>query len=104
MARKPNSAKIGPFVVPIVYDASQLISDEDASGEWQGQAMRIVIQEDLSEDATRQIVLHEILHGCVAVAEEPDEPSEEAYVRIFSGGLLGVLRDNPKLTQWLLGH
>ena len=63
----------------------------------------------LGEDYKREIVVHEVLHLCFRVTDcDPDrdakanlEDVEERAVAAISGPLLGVLRDNPALVEWL---
>jgi hypothetical protein len=63
----------------------------------------------LGEDYKRETVVHEVLHLCLRVTDcDPDrdakanlEDVEERAVAAISGPLLGVLRDNPALVEWL---
>ena len=49
-------------------------------------------------------VLHEILHACADVVGVDDDKAEERVVTVLSPALLQVLRDNPRLVEWLTGE
>lgn len=75
----------------------------DAVGEWKAGEYLIEIvrgQEPLDEADT---LLHEVMHATLhCQGRENGGEVEEAYVRALATGMLIVLRENPKLTQYLL--
>ncbi len=72
----------------------------------------IRVLDGMKPDATRDTVLHEIVHG-VFKSRIPDRPWRElagkhagevmeTVVEALSSGMLQVLRKNPQLVTWLL--
>lgn len=103
----PRSIKIGP------YDWKVVIETEDRDGEeLYGQAVfdnKTVLlwpKHLLSASHIVGIVIHECLHiifdhAGLAKLKRGKEEREEQIVLGFQDGLVGVLRDNPKLMTWM---
>jgi hypothetical protein len=49
----------------------------------------------------RDTVLHEVMHAVLRQQGRRYTKAEEVYVTALATGLLGCLRDNPKLTDYL---
>jgi hypothetical protein len=96
--KRPTRVKVGPFDFRIEYVDLELA---DRSGSFEPKTLRILIDNDVPVPVQRHILLHELMHACVFVSDEPESETEEAYVRVISGQLLAVLRDNPKVATWL---
>lgn len=72
----------------------------------------IVLSSDLSNGKEKVTMLHEILHairmsndGMPRPNKEDDfETWEHYFVAMYETGLLAVLKDNPKLVEWLLNE
>ena len=70
----------------------------------------IVLSSDLSNGKEKVTMLHEILHavrmsndGMPRPSKEDDfEAWEHYFIAMYETGLLAVLKDNPKLVEWLL--
>ena len=70
----------------------------------------IVLSSDLSNGKEKITMLHEVLHairmnndGMPRPNKEDDfEAWEHYFIAMYETGLLGVLKDNPKLVEWLL--
>lgn len=70
---------------------------------------RIIIRKGLAADYEAEVVLHEVLHQCLAAANcELDtlakagvEDLEEAAVATIAGMVLATLRRNPELVTYL---
>ena len=61
-------------------------------------SMRDVFETDQQEAET---FLHELLHAAFSVAGIHDKDSHERTVAALSTTLAGVIRDNPKIVDWL---
>ena len=72
----------------------------------------IVLSSDLSNGKEKVTMLHEILHavrmsndGMPRPTKEDDfETWEHYFIAMYETGLLAVLKDNPKLVEWLLNE
>ena len=63
--------------------------------------------DDVSPDCQRETVLHEVLHGLLAVSALDEEPwlndtRAESLVNRLAPVLYETLRSNPRLTQYLM--
>ena len=61
-------------------------------------SMRDVFETDQQEAET---FLHELLHAAFSVAGIHDKDSHERTVALLSVSLAGVIRDNPRIVDWL---
>lgn len=62
---------------------------------------KIVIERGLRPRMLADVVIHEILHAIHCATGAEQELSEEQIAMTFSGPLVCVLRDNPRLFDWL---
>ena len=68
----------------------------------------IVIDKDQSESKKRVTVWHELMHAARMTFDADDnkkldyEGWEHHFIGVWENSLLMILRDNPKLTEWLL--
>lgn len=108
MCKLPSKFKSGPSTWTIVKrEAAEM---NGAFGQSDPRKMVITIATDLSPDAERSTFFHELLHTAfdtsgawevfnkAAAAGE----KEEAVVRCLENPLLQILRDNPKVMEYLL--
>jgi len=71
----------------------------------------IVIDADLHETKKRVVLIHELLHASRMVFEPSIKPTEKDdyeawehhFINIFENSIVMILKDNPKLVEWLLG-
>jgi Zn-dependent peptidase ImmA (M78 family) len=71
----------------------------------------IVIDQDLHESKKKVTVFHEVMHAARFIFEN-EKPKKNAdfdelehhFIALWENSLLMVLRDNPELTDWLLGE
>jgi hypothetical protein len=86
----------------VVVDREQIIHD---AGECHGATSTrrhvIVVDGSLEGTSLAEVLLHELLHACLAGATLEDE-AEEAMVNAAAGPLLDALRSNPGLVRVLL--
>ncbi len=74
-----------------------------AVGEWKAGEYLIEILQGQEALDTADTLLHEVMHATLhCQGRESGGDVEEAYVRALASGMLIVLRENPKLTQYLL--
>lgn len=123
----PSSVRVGAFDYRILTDTAEIKryrrhADIDDDAEWVAfsdhDRLLIGINPAHAVAAQRRDLLHELLHCCLRlggvwpdayadlVAEARGRHGgnnvEEVVVTGLTGPLLGVLRDNPDLTKWLL--
>ena len=78
-------------------------NDERLLGEIDYTHSRINIEQSISTEMKRTVILHEILHGILEQAGVRDD-SEETLVNVLSYGLISVFRYNLPLIAFLQGH
>ena len=107
-----KSIKIGPQRFTIIErspDEDGMLSD-GAYGYTLDSKNVIVIASDLGNGKQKITLLHEVLHAIRMSNEGMPKPSkdddfeawEHYFIAMYETGLLAVLKDNPKLTEWLL--
>lgn len=63
----------------------------------------ILLDEELSHEALRVCLLHEIVHGILSESGLVfEERKEDKIVRVISNGIFQVLSENPKLASFVL--
>ena len=70
----------------------------------------IVLDSDLHDSKKKIVLIHELLHAFRMVFEPSIKPTEKDdydawehhFINIFENNIVMVLRDNPKLVEWLL--
>lgn len=97
----PKRVKVAPFA----YDVHVVPGLPDA-GVCTGDAESILIAEDMTEAQKRDTLIHESLHaefrqGLTSVLKEYDKTLEETLCAFLAPRILGLLRDNPKLVEYL---
>lgn len=103
MAKRPTSARIGPFTYAIEWPI--FVSDEDGevvSGEAAHVELTIRVSRGLPIDLQRKTLLHELMHAAVFVTgHNTDEVTEEQFIRSSAFALFGILRDNPDVARFI---
>jgi len=113
--RRPTSLRIGwaTWKVRWLTDkqwAKQAPDHPDEGGLTYTGCLEIWVRKHhaMSEDMMREVLLHEILHAAVATAavgpalgRVKKRDIEETAVAAIAGPLLGALRDNPGLADYL---
>jgi hypothetical protein len=125
-ASRPRQIRVGHLTYRVVVDAAEIqrMSNRNAEDDFEWTAFSdhdqlvIGINSGNPVAVQRQDMLHELLHcalryagvwpnayaAVLAAADAPPHGGytvEEFVVAAASSPLLGVLRDNPKLTRWL---
>jgi hypothetical protein len=112
--KRPTKVLVGGLVYRVKYDEASLKAAkarelEDLNGHCANDQLLITVDGSMAEPNVREILLHEILHACHWAAGAPltlmkeDDP-EEGLVRVLSPRLMGVLRNNPDVLEYLLGE
>lgn len=107
----PDSVKIGIQVFQIVehHPKDDPLLTEGNYGYTQDARNIIVIDKSMHESKKRVTVWHEIMHATrfIFETERPRklteyEDWEHHFIAVWENSLLMVMKDNPKLMQWLL--
>lgn len=108
----PKKIKIGPQSWTVVERerATDGLLDDGSYGYTLPNANLIVLDANIPHSKKRSVMLHEILHAVRLQYDPTQKPSREAdldewehfFIGVWDNGLLGVLRDNPKLVEWLV--
>lgn len=98
----PRTIRIGPhsYVVRRVTEAEM---PED-NGDCNFDRLEIALQRGLRRSKAREILLHEVLHGCThpSLNQADRTFTDEDFVTAIAPALLQTLRDNPKLVAFLV--
>lgn len=100
----PRTIKVGPYE----YMVRLVSGDEipDRLGDANQDLHEIQIVKHLRTEKKREIILHEVLHTIHGLTGRWDDAprTDEEWIDATVHGLLGVLRDNPKLVEYLVGE
>lgn len=103
----PNPVRVGHVRYEVRYEKG-LSSTAGAAGVCGTDTQTVLIDPDLGPDATRETVLHELLHALVDYADldvrlaDVEKALEERVVNSLAPVLLAALRDNPTLVKFLV--
>lgn len=101
----PGTIKVGPHVYRIVADQNRELEADDSAGRTSPAVGEIQIRSDhKSHTYIADTLLHEVLHAVIHNVSGAPSGEEEQFVERMSTGLLGVLRDNPDLIEFLTGE
>ena len=93
--------RIGPIDYTVEYIQDLRDGDRKLDGWFHFASSRILIDESLSEQARRQVLWHEIIHGLFFLAGElPTPERKEDFIDALASGVMNVIRDNPELGQY----
>lgn len=97
----PRRIVVGP------YEYRVLVDEDRIPGELFGLCDKgkhvISIHPDQSPARLRSTLMHELLHALCDLTGVDDDKAEERIVTVTAPALLSLLRDNPKLLDWLIG-
>lgn len=100
VADMPTSIRVLGYTFTVRPEDSEDFA-EHFNGEIVHSKQEIRVVASLGPDIARETLLHEVIHG-IERATATDLSEEQ--VRAFSRGLYAVMRDNPKLVEWLMGE
>ena len=102
---RPRKVRIGHTVWKVLWSqraVDKLVGKPGAAvGVSVGGQQTLAIAGDLIADVERETFLHELLHSCISNAGLAPS-SEELLVSVLAPRLLGVLRQNPGVVEFLL--
>jgi hypothetical protein len=111
-AKVPATVEIGPFTYRILLVP---FKDDKRYGRTDPFDETITINSEMAPDAMRETTMHEIFHACrysfdfydtvgagVDNFELDGDKKDDLYIEAFAPCYLGVLRDNPAYTKWLM--
>lgn len=97
----PTPIKVLHMEVDVKLHNAYYNADETrVYGEWDERRMTINLDSDAHIGVMKEALLHELLHAILSIY---DKDSEE-LVRVLSPALMQVLKDNPRLVEFLLSQ
>lgn len=101
----PKRLRLGWLHYRVVVDRATL-RDHEANAVALTESATIVVDDERPHVIIAEHLLHEALHGLIHVHKSdldrgPRDETEERYVAALAPGILGMLRDNPKLVAFL---
>ena len=101
---RPVSIKVFGQKYRIKYDLPAIGEESDSLGICDQSSSTIRIQSHLKEDKMASVLAHEITHACIdeSVMSGRKRFGLEEVCDIVGYHFLVVLKDNPKLVEWLL--
>lgn len=101
----PRAIKIGPFMWAVKPWDTRAANNSEAYGMCDKATQTLLIQEGMTLQWERHVVVHEVLHACYCVSGLRELDSvrdpEEATVALLAFTLLGVVQENPELMAYL---
>lgn len=97
----PKKVKIGPYQF-----ALERTYGMDTIGIMNYDRQRIAIDPDIPQDIATDTTMHEILHVIFYMSGLRDDfevKEQERIVNTFATPLIQVIRDNPKLIEYIVG-
>jgi hypothetical protein len=95
-----KSVRVGPFDIKIKLLEGE--ARDSCLGTYSDTTMSISMRDVFATEQQRaETFLHELIHATFSVAGIHDKDSHERTVAALSTTLAGVIRDNPKLIEWL---
>ncbi len=91
----PKSVKIGAFDYCIEYNSR--ISEEGLCGKIQLLHNKIELRPEMSPDAERLILLHEVFHGFLFLAGIKEH--EERVLDVLAHGVIQLAQTNPEILK-----
>lgn len=103
MAYFPRTLKIGGLTLKVSRNKKDLL--EDCLGNYSYDNHLIAISPDLPVSATREVLLHEVVHACWEIGSLSQIPlltkHQEHIVSVMAIQMLDVIRHNPRLVEFL---
>lgn len=95
--------KIGSLTYAVVPMLPEVANATGIYGKINHQAQKIWIQSDISDERAKEVLLHELIHGCFHqwVPDNSPQWTEESITSAIGYGLSTIFKDNPKLKEML---
>ena len=97
MVKKPTEMHAMGFTFDIVYRAAE---EYENLGEWDFANKNITINEWYGSLQEKAALMHELIHICSYLGG--GKKLKESRVRGLSTQIFTMLRENPKMTAWML--
>jgi len=99
---RPKTVRLDPFTYKVTF----VTILPEAVGHSATDVGEIQVSESQTEENQRSTLVHEILHAIIGQGlreflREPDPKFEEQIVALLEPRLFGLIRDNPKLIDYL---
>lgn len=98
--KPPSSVKVGPHKYRIVVVPHGSLGDAGRGGQAQLDRLIIAIDGDQPRSLIADVICHELTHTLLQVTDFDDDVKERICLA-FGPGLLALLRDNPRLIDYL---
>jgi hypothetical protein len=96
----PRRLRLGPFVYRVRHKANKKAFPGDGQQDWNN--LEIRVDPAQQDGCARDTLLHEVMHACYAQTSfRGGDVDEEGIINALTPWLLGVLRDNPELIEFL---
>ncbi len=102
MTKLPNKVKIGPHTYN-VYHELELRNKDDVplAGEHDRNYMTLKIYARQADNGKQETLLHEIMHAVMDNIDYKPGVAEENLVARLSVALLALIKENPKVVEYL---
>ena len=101
----PETVYVEPYTYEVVQDANWSAQTGNM-GNCMNDMQRIIIDSSLTPQSERDTVLHELLHaiwGQTSLQKRDTEDQQEEAIWQLTPRILALLKDNPRLVEYLLG-
>jgi len=100
----PHTIKVGPHVYTVVRKSTADAPENMGNSDFD--KVEIMVRKGLRKSKAQEILVHELLHTCTypsftGVYEGEEKLMTEEFVNAVAPVLLQVLKDNPKLVEYL---
>lgn len=99
----PKKVRIGHVTYKIVPMSKSESYSADSYGCYMGNECTIVVDATRDPQLVKDTLLHEIMHGVWYWGGLEDGDKQERIVTLMATGLTQVLKDNPKIGEFLTG-
>lgn len=99
----PSKIKLGPYIYQIkMVKSLQDGKGTDLMGHCRSSEHLIELRTDLPPDRERTVLIHELMHAMWEMGALEEETKEELAVLTLSPLLLGLMKENKTLMEYLL--
>ena len=97
--KPPASITVGPYRYGVTVDDARI--PPDLYGLCDKGKHVVALHPDQSAVRLRSTLMHELLHALCDLTGVDDDKAEERIVTVLAPALLALLRENPRLLEWL---
>lgn len=96
----PRTVRVGPHRYKIVVVPDGALDSAGQVGHCNSERLVIALSGDQEPSQLADTLLHELGHALLRTLQLSDEDNERVCL-VLGPGLLGLVRDNPRLIAWL---